>query len=186
MARFCSLLDGVQLGVSCEHQDHLGRPCEDACEGRNAWLLRIQRPSNNRNMRSIELSRAAVGRRCTWPSGSFTGRTSVGIKVALEHRTSYAFDRLVTINPHVVRLRPAPHSRTKIESYSLTVTPEDHFLNWQQDPFGNFLARLVFPERATEMSITVGIVADLQVFNPFDFFIEDYAEHYGFDYPADL
>ncbi len=110
----------------------------------------------------------------------------MGIKVALEHRTTYQFDRLVTINPHVVRLRPAPHSRTKIESYSFTVTPQDHFLNWQQDPFGNFLARLVFPERATELSITVGIVADLQVFNPFDFFIEDYAEHYGFSYPADL
>ena len=110
----------------------------------------------------------------------------MGIKVALEHRTAYKFDRLVTINPHVVRLRPAPHSRTKIESYSFKVTPEDHFLNWQQDPFGNFLARLVFPERATELSITVGIVADLQVFNPFDFFIEDYAEHYGFEYPAEL
>ncbi len=110
----------------------------------------------------------------------------MGIKVALEHRTTYKFDRLVTINPHVVRLRPAPHSRTKIESYSFKVTPEDHFLNWQQDPFGNFLARLVFPERATELSITVGIVADLQVFNPFDFFIEDYAEHYGFEYPAEL
>src|SRR3978361_1399743 len=113
-------------------------------------------------------------------------RTFVGIKVALEHRTTYKFDRLVTINPHVVRLRPAPHSRTKIESYSFKVTPEDHFLNWTQDPFGNFLARLVFPERATEMSITVGIVADLQVFNPFDFFIEDYAEHYGFSYPDEL
>ena len=110
----------------------------------------------------------------------------MGIKVALEHRTTYKFDRLVTINPHVVRLRPAPHSRTKIESYSFKVTPQDHFLNWQQDPFGNFLARLVFPERATEMSITVGIVADLQVFNPFDFFIEDYAQHYGFLYPPEL
>ncbi|SDP21763.1 Uncharacterized conserved protein, DUF2126 family [Nakamurella panacisegetis] len=110
----------------------------------------------------------------------------MGIKVALEHRTTYKFDRLVTINPHVVRLRPAPHSRTKIESYSFTVTPADHFLNWQQDPFGNFLARLVFPERATELSITVGIVADLQVFNPFDFFIEEYAEFYGFRYAPDL
>ena len=123
---------------------------------------------------------------CEWKNRSVTERNSVGIKVALEHRTTYKFDRLVTINPHVVRLRPAPHSRTKIESYSFKVTPEDHFLNWQQDPFGNFLARLVFPERATELSITVGIVADLQVFNPFDFFIEDYAEFYGFQYMPDL
>ncbi len=110
----------------------------------------------------------------------------MGIKVALEHRTTYRFDRLVTIHPHVVRLRPAPHSRTKIDSYSLTVEPANHFVNWQQDPFGNFMARLVFPERARELSITVGLVADLAVVNPFDFFIEEYAEHYGFAYPPDL
>ena len=110
----------------------------------------------------------------------------MGIKVALEHRTSYRFDRLVTIHPHVVRLRPAPHSRTKIESYSLTVEPANHFVNWQQDPFGNFMARLVFPERAHQLTITVGLVADLAVVNPFDFFIEEYAEHYGFEYPTDL
>ena len=110
----------------------------------------------------------------------------VGIKVALEHRTVYRFDRLNTVNPHVIRLRPAPHSRTPIESYSLTITPPEHFINWQQDPFGNFLARVVFPEPSRELSITVGLVADLEVFNPFDFFIEEYAETYGFRYPAEL
>ncbi|TKV60379.1 transglutaminase family protein [Nakamurella flava] len=110
----------------------------------------------------------------------------MGIKVALEHRTTYSFDRLVTIHPHVVRLRPAPHTRTAIESYSLTIEPADHFINWQQDPFGNYLARIVFPERARELSITVGVVADLQVVNPFDFFIEEYAETYPFAYPAEL
>ena len=73
------------------------------------------------------------------------------IRVALNHRTTYAFDRLVGIGPHVVRLRPAPHTRTPVTAYSLRITPEEHFLNWQQDPFGNHLARLVFPERATEL-----------------------------------
>ncbi|MTD16252.1 transglutaminase [Nakamurella sp. YIM 132087] len=110
----------------------------------------------------------------------------MGIKVALEHHTSYRFDRLVGVHPHVVRLRPAPHSRTPIESYSLTVSPAEHFVNWQQDAFGNYLARLVFPERTRELTITVGLVADLEVINPFDFFIEEYAEEFGFSYPADL
>ena len=110
----------------------------------------------------------------------------MGITVALEHRTSYTFDRLVQIHPHVIRLRPAPHSRTRIESYSLTVEPADHFINWQQDPFGNFMARLVFPEKSTRLSITVGLVANLAVINPFDFFIEDYAATYGFTYPKEL
>ncbi len=110
----------------------------------------------------------------------------MGIKVALEHRTSYTFDRLVEVYPHVIRLRPAPHSRTPIEAYSLEVEPADHFINWQQDAFGNFVARLVFPNRARRLSITVGLIADLKVINPFDFFIEEYAEAIPFEYPKAL
>ncbi|MFI6043275.1 transglutaminase family protein [Nocardia sp. NPDC051321] len=110
----------------------------------------------------------------------------MGIKVSLEHRTMYTFDRPVQLHPHVVRLRPAPHSRTRIDAYSMRVTPAGHFRNWQQDAFGNFLARLVFPEPARELSITVGLIADLEAINPFDFFIEDYAEHYPFGYRAEL
>jgi uncharacterized protein (DUF2126 family)/transglutaminase-like putative cysteine protease len=110
----------------------------------------------------------------------------MGIKVALEHRTSYTFDRLVEVFPHVVRLRPAPHSRTPIDAYSLTVEPADHFVNWQQDAFGNFLARLVFPSRMRKLTITVGLIADMKVVNPFDFFIEDWAERVGFEYPKSL
>lgn len=110
----------------------------------------------------------------------------MGIKVALEHRTSYTFDRLVEVHPHVVRLRPAPHSRTPIEAYSLEVEPADHFVNWQQDAFGNFLARLVFPTRTRQLTIKVGLIADLKVINPFDFFIEDYAETFPFTYPKAL
>ena len=108
------------------------------------------------------------------------------IRVALDHRTTYRFERPVTIHPHTVRLRPAPHSRTPIEAYSLDITPKNHFINWQQDAFGNYLARLVFPEPASELSINVGVVADMTVINPFDFFVEDYAEHVPFSYPADL
>ncbi|MDR3660224.1 MAG: transglutaminase family protein [Mycobacterium sp.] len=110
----------------------------------------------------------------------------MAIKVALEHRTSYTFDRLVRVHPHVVRLRPAPHSRTPIEAYSLRVEPADHFLNCQQDAFGNFVGRLVFPNRTSSLSITVGLIADLKVINPFDFFIEEWAETVPFDYPENL
>ena len=108
------------------------------------------------------------------------------IKVALEHRTSYTFDRPVRVYPHVVRLRPAPHSRTPIEAYSLRIEPADHFINWQQDALGNFLARLVFPNPTSRLTITVGLIADLKVINPFDFFIEDWAEVWpsgGLAYP---
>ncbi|MFN8075043.1 MAG: transglutaminase family protein [Kineosporiaceae bacterium] len=106
------------------------------------------------------------------------------IRVALEHRTTYRFDRPVTVHPHVVRLRPAPHCRTPIDAYSLTVRPGGHFVNWQQDAFGNHQARLVFAEPVTELEIVVDLVADMTVINPFDFFLEDYAQHVPFAYPA--
>ncbi len=110
----------------------------------------------------------------------------MSMKVALEHRTTYTFAEPVTVHPHVVRLRPAPHSRTPVEAYSLEVKPPGHFLNWQQDPFGNWMARLVFPEKVAELDITVGLVADMVVVNPFDFFIEEYAERFPFAYPPEL
>jgi len=106
--------------------------------------------------------------------------------VAVEHRTTYRFERPAVLGPHLVRLRPAPHSRTPIESYSLSVGPAGHFLNWQQDPFGNHVARLVFPDPVTELDITVNLVADLTVVNPLDFFVEDYATQHPFRYPAQL
>ena len=110
----------------------------------------------------------------------------MSVKVALEHRTTYEFAHPVAVAPHVVRLRPAPHCRTPIEAYSLDITPKNHFLNWQQDPFGNWLARLVFPEKTDRLEITVGLVADLMTINPFDFFIEEYAERFPFTYNEEL
>jgi len=108
------------------------------------------------------------------------------IKVAIKHSTIYEFDKPVEIFPHTVRLRPAPHSRTPINSYSLKVFPENYFINWQQDPFSNYLARLVFPERARKLELDVEVIADMTVINPFDFFLEESAEHFPFTYSAQL
>ena len=104
------------------------------------------------------------------------------IRIACHHVTRYLFDQPTQIYPHVLRLRPAPHCRTPIQAYSLKVRPEGHFINWQQDAFGNYLARLVFPEPSKELSIEVEVVADMVAYNPFDFFIEDYAEKCPFEY----
>ena len=103
---------------------------------------------------------------------------AVSIHVALSHVTHYRFDREVALGPQLVRLRPAPHCRTRILSYSLSVDPAEHFVNWQQDPQSNFVARLVFPKRARELRIEVDLVAEMAVLNPFDFFLEPAAEQY--------
>jgi uncharacterized protein (DUF2126 family)/transglutaminase-like putative cysteine protease len=110
----------------------------------------------------------------------------MAIRVALNHLTEYRYDRLVTLEPHVVRLRPAPHCRTPIRSYSLTVQPTDHFLNWQQDPYSNYLARLVFLEPTHTLRVEVDLVAEMTAINPFDFFIEKAAEQWPFTYEAVL
>src|SRR5277367_7080548 len=110
----------------------------------------------------------------------------MSIHVALHHKTHYKYDRAVTLGPQTVRLRPAPHSRTRILSYSLRVRPEKHFIHWQQDPQSNYLARLVFPEPTNKLEIEVDLVAEMSVFNPFDFFLEPEAERMPFTYAAVL
>jgi len=109
----------------------------------------------------------------------------MSIHVALRHLSHYAYDRAVSHAPHVVRLRPAPHTRTPIVSYSLKIEPKAHFLNWQQDPFGNYLARVVFLDKATELTVQTDLVVEMAVFNPFDFFLEPAAEKFPFGYEAD-
>ena len=105
----------------------------------------------------------------------------MGIQVAINHRTSYEYDRQVILSPHTIRLRPAPHCRTPVRSYSLRIDPPEHFLNWQQDPHGNYLARAVFQTPARRLRVEVDLVAELTVINPFDFFLES-AETFPFEY----
>lgn len=110
----------------------------------------------------------------------------MSLKVVISHKTHYKYDKYISLSPHIIRLRPAPHSRTPIEAYSLKIKPDGHFLNWQQDPFGNYLARLVFPEKTKEFCVDVEIIADMITINPFDFFVEDSAKDFPFEYKKDL
>lgn len=109
----------------------------------------------------------------------------MSIHVALNHVTHYHYDRPISLGPQIIRLRPCAHARTRILSYSMKVTPGEHFINWQQDPQANYLARLVFPEKTTEFRIEVDFVAEMAVHNPFDFFLEPRAEEFPFSYPGE-
>ena len=113
-------------------------------------------------------------------------RNAMAIRVGLHHVTEYRYDREIALGPHVIRLRPCVHSRTPVLAYSMKVEPAEQFLNWQQDPFGNWVARLVFPEKARKLRIEVDLVADMTVINPFDFFLEKSAEEFPFEYDDHL
>ncbi len=110
----------------------------------------------------------------------------MAIRIAIHHNTAYTFDRPVKLTPHIFRLRPAVHSRTPIKSYSFRIQPKNHFLNWQQDPFGNYMARVVFPEKTRELKVEIEVIAEMTVINPFDFFLEEAAEESPFIYEAQL
>ncbi|MFA6741660.1 MAG: transglutaminase family protein [Arcobacteraceae bacterium] len=110
----------------------------------------------------------------------------MSLKVVISHKTHYKYDKAISLSPHIIRLRPAPHSRTPIEAYSLNIKPDNHFLNWQQDPFGNYQARVVFPEKTKEFFIDIEIIADLITLNPFDFFVEESATNFPFEYKKEL
>lgn len=110
----------------------------------------------------------------------------MSIKVAIRHHTKYIYDKAIQVYPQVIRLRPAPHTRSDVVAYSLNIQPSNHFINWQQDPFGNFLARVSFPEPTTEFIVDVEVIANLVTINPFDFFLEDYAERFPFVYNEQL
>ncbi|MCB0838673.1 MAG: transglutaminase family protein, partial [Bacteroidetes bacterium] len=110
----------------------------------------------------------------------------MSIQVAIRHHTKYIYDKSVKLSPQVIRLRPAPHARSPIRGYSLKIEPEEHFINWQQDPFGNYQARIVVPERTSSFTIDVEVLVDMVTINPFDFFLEEYAEEFPFEYEPQL
>jgi transglutaminase-like putative cysteine protease len=108
----------------------------------------------------------------------------MSIHVALRHLTQYRYDRAISLGPQTIRLRPAPHCRTRILSYSMKVLPEKHFINWQQDPQSNYIARVVFPDKTDQLSIEVEVIGEMSVINPFDFFLEAHADNCPFHYEA--
>lgn len=110
----------------------------------------------------------------------------MSLHVAIHHHTSYKYDRLIQVAPQLVRLRPTPYAPNPIGDYSLRISPENHLINWFEDPFGNHLARVIFPDKITELVIDVAVTIDMATVNPFNFYLEEYAHNFPFSYTGEL
>ena len=152
--------------------------CKAVCGAHLSWANEAIRSNSGVSGSSFALEDCDSKLQATCP-----GKT-VSIHVALNHVTEYRYDRLISVGPQIIRLRPAPHCRTRILSYSLKITPDKHFINWQQDAQSNFLARLNFPDKMNALRIEVDLVAEMSVLNPFDFFLAEHAERFPFHYDA--
>ena len=112
--------------------------------------------------------------------------TETSTLIQMSHSTLYRYEKPIFLSPQLIRLRPAAHCLTEIQRYVLTVLPTEHLIHWQQDPFNNYVARVIFPEEITELSLQVDITANIVPINPYDFYIEDYASQGPFSYSDDL
>ena len=177
-------VEAADRGRSARAAPHAGGACGVRLRGRSAGGLV--------GGRTARRDQAAAARDCAaqqivkGSSSRHQPPEAMSIRAAIHHLTHYKYDRPVSLGPQIIRLRPAPHSRTRVISHSLKVSPANHFVNHQQDPYGNWLARYVFPELVNELKIEVDVVADMTVYNPFDFFVEESAETWPFEYPEDL
>ena len=108
------------------------------------------------------------------------------LRLALTHRIESRFDQPVLPSTHWLRLRPAPHTRARVEAYSLRVEPGAHFINWLRDPYENHLARLDLPQPTSHLTLTVEVILELAVSDPFDFLVESFASSAPFEYPEQL
>ena len=109
------------------------------------------------------------------------------MRLLIQHRTHYGYDRPAALGPHTVRLRPAGHAKAKIETYALSVAQPCR-LRWQQDPAGNHVARVSFDagERVSAFDLLVEMAIDIRPVNPFDFFLDARGETMPFEYPSEL
>lgn len=109
------------------------------------------------------------------------------MRVLIQHRSRYIYERPSLLGPQVIRLRPSDHTRARIETYRLAVSPE-HRMHWQRDPHGNHIARVTFKagQRVAALEMVVELGVEIHPVNPFDFFLDDRVKKVPFRYPDRL
>ena len=95
------------------------------------------------------------------------------MRITVRHRTAYAFDAPVSLEPHVVRLRPRVDGSNRLVEFDLQIDPEPALRADNLDPEGNVVTHAWFDGKSSHLTLRTHAVVDTLVVDPFRFLVTD-------------
>ena len=108
------------------------------------------------------------------------------MRFLLEHRTSYAFDAPVYLEPQTIRLRPRPDTATRVVDFDMEIDPLPAVRADNLDLEGNLVVMAWFKGATTRLGIRTRATVDTLLADPFRFLVADPDRALPYAYPTDI